>query len=175
MTDRTTTSGARADAHADDIALLWDCIADVRFAMVTTQASDGLRSRPLTTQNDKTAHGHELYFFVEADSEVMQQVQAHPQVNVAYADPKRDRWVSVAGQAAQRDDRPLVRALWTTMAQAWFEGPDDPRLALLAVRMTGAEIWDVRDGKLTQLAKMASAALTGGRPDLDTEHRELKL
>jgi general stress protein 26 len=56
-------------------------------------------------------------------------------------------------------------ALWNTATQAWFpNGPDDPDVALVRVRITHAEYWDVHDSKLVQLYKMARAAVTGHPP-----------
>ena len=157
------------------LAQLWELIKDIRFGMFTTQSEDGLRSRPLTTQNDSAHRGRELYFFVDADSEVARDAEARPAVNVAYADPGSDSWVSVQGHARRLQDPAMARTLWSPMAEAWFDGPEDPRLAVLAVEMQGAELWDVKDSKPTQLFKMARAAVTGGRPDLKTDHREVRL
>jgi general stress protein 26 len=157
------------------LAQLWALIQDIRFAMFTTQAGDGLRSRPLTTQNDDEHRGRELYFFVDADSEVARDATDRPDVNVAYADPDGDRYVSIQGRARRVEDPGLARALWSPMAEAWFDGPDDPGLAVLAVEMEGAELWNVTDSKATQLFKMARAAVAGGRPGPMGEHREVRL
>ena len=62
------------------------------------------------------------------------------------------------------------------MAKAWFPGgPTDPDLALLQVRITQAEYWDVTDSKMVQLAKMAKAAVTGEPPRNMGEHKELRM
>ncbi|HZF82586.1 MAG TPA: pyridoxamine 5'-phosphate oxidase family protein, partial [Burkholderiaceae bacterium] len=96
-------------------------------------------------------------------------------VNVAYANPDDDSYVSVAGRAALVDDDALKRALFNSAAKAWFPaGADDPNLGLLAVRIESAEFWDVTESKVSQLLKIARAALTGdGRPQLG-EHKKVE-
>ena len=61
------------------------------------------------------------------------------------------------------------------MAKAWFPaGVTDSDLALLQVRISHAEYWDVKESKMVQLAKMAKAAITGERPALG-EHKEVRV
>ena len=98
------------------------------------------------------------------------------EVNVSYADPGEDTYVSMSGKARFVDDTALKESLWSPMAKAWFPGGvTDPDLALLAVRAHHAEYWDVDESKMVQLYKMAKAAITGEPPRDLGEHRELEL
>lgn len=57
------------------------------------------------------------------------------------------------------------------MTEAWFpKGVDDPDLALVQVGITHADYWEAKDSKLTQLFKMATAAVTGRPPTDMSEH-----
>ncbi|MDB6002513.1 MAG: ral stress protein [Rhizobacter sp.] len=153
---------------------LWELIHDIKFAMFAARSSDGeIRSRPLTTQN-KIDEGGVLWFFVSKSSELVQDLRTEPQVNVSYADPGDDSYVSVAGTATLSEDRAKVEELFTPMAKAWFtQGPNDPDLQLVQVRIDQAEYWDVKESKVTQLFKMAKSAVTGQPPSGMGEHREL--
>jgi general stress protein 26 len=92
-------------------------------------------------------------------------------VNVAYADPGKDSYVSVSGRADVADDPARKEQLWSKFAQAWFPaGPQDPDLALLRIRIEQADYWDVKESKPTQLFKMAKAAMTGHPPTGLGEH-----
>ncbi len=155
---------------------LWDMLGGIRFAMFTTRGPDGgLRSRPLTTQNDKNDSGFQLCFFIGADSEVAADVAADASVHVGYADPGKDQYISIGGQAEVRHDPARQAALFSPMAKSWFPGgADDPNLRLLTVRIDSAEYWDVTDSKMVQLYKMAKAAISGDPPKDMGEHRELK-
>ena len=94
-------------------------------------------------------------------------LQVSPQVNVAYADPGKDTWVSVSGTAEVVDDAAMKRHLWSRINDAWFPGgPDDPDVALVRVRMTHAHYWDVNTNKLVQLIKMVAASVTDKPPKM---------
>ncbi len=152
---------------------LWALIKDMRFGMLTHRHPDGsLHSHPLTTQNRSLDDGC-LYFFVSRATELGQRITAEGGVNVAYADTHQDRYVSVTGQARINGDRLLREKLFNALAKAWFPGGvDDPTLELLEVRIAHAEYWRISESKVTQLFKMASAAVTG-QPPVIGEHREV--
>jgi len=60
--------------------------------------------------------------------------------------------------------------------EAWFpKGINDPDLALVRVKISHADYWDVKSSKLVQLYKMAKAAITGKPPTDMGEHAEVKM
>lgn len=157
---------------------LWDLIKDIRFAMFTTRHGNGhLHSRPMTTQNGKIDEDTSLWFFMSRKGEVVGDLSAgESTVNVTYADPGKDSYVSVSGTAAVVDDKAKIEALWNKMNAAWFpKGVNDPDLALVQVRITHAEYWDVKESKVVQLFKMAKAAVTGSPPTDMGEHGKLHM
>ena len=165
-------SNATSDLHT-----LWDLIKDIKFGMLTHRHSDGsLQGHPLTTQNKSIDEGSALYFFISQKSEMATQLRADGNVNVAYADTDADSYVSVAGQASLSTDRAKLEALWSPLAKAWFPGGvTDPDLLLLQVKITHAEYWNVKDSKVTQLFKIAVAAVSGKPPTGMHEHKELNV
>ncbi|MCY1250560.1 Pyridoxamine 5'-phosphate oxidase like protein [compost metagenome] len=97
-------------------------------------------------------------------------------MNLAYANPGKDTWVSVTGVARIVDDMGKRRELFNAMVKAWFPGgPEDPEAELVAVEVDEAEYWDVKSYKLMQLLKMGKAALTGDRPKKMGEHEHVQL
>ena len=156
---------------------LWKLIKDIRFGMLTHRTSTGmLHAHPLTTQNRSIDEESELYFFISKSGELYERLLTDGEVNVSYADPDEDSYVSVSGQARFVEDRALKEALWSPMAKAWFPGGvSDQDLALLAVRIRHAEYWNVDESKMVQLFQMAKAAITGERPRHLGEHKELTL
>jgi general stress protein 26 len=158
---------------------LWRLIADMKFGMLTTLHDDGaaqrLRSRPITTQNKNLDEGM-LWMFVARHGEITDALRQTATACMSYSSPDDDNYVCVSGSARVVDDNAKKRELWSAMAKAWFpDGVDDPNLALVGLSIEHAEYWDVKDGKLTQLAKMAGAALTGSTPKDMAEHQEVKL
>ena len=156
--------------------VLWDLIKDTRFCMLAHRHADGtLHSHPLTTQNKTLGEDGCLYFFVSRKSEVGQRLQQDGNVNLAYANPGKDTWVSVTGMARVLDDLAKKKELFNPIAKAWFPGgPEDADLELVEVRIAEAEYWNVKENKLLQLLKMGTAAVTGNRPRKMGEHGEVE-
>lgn len=169
MTTSTATPG--------DQTTLWSLIKDIKFGMLTHRHSSGmLHSVPLTTQNGKDDQDNTLYFFISRHSDIAEHVGQDAHVNVSYADLEEDSYVSVSGSALLSDNQAKKEALFTPFAKAWFPGgPTDPDLALLEVKITQAEYWDVKESKMMQLVKMATAAVTGKRPTGMGDHKEVHL
>ncbi|WP_312320853.1 pyridoxamine 5'-phosphate oxidase family protein [Stenotrophomonas sp.] len=143
--------------HTQQIEQLAELIRDVDIAMFTTTGVDGrLYSRPLGTQ--QVAFDGDLWFATSADSPKVAEISLNPQVNVAYASPSKNTYVSVAGTARIVDDRAKVEELWSPAMKLFFPGgKDDPNLRLIHVRAESAEYWD---GPGTLLGKALSFVLS---------------
>ena len=166
-----------SNASKSDHETLWELIKDMKFGMLTHRHSDGtLQGHPLTTQNKSIDEARTLYFFISASSEMAARLQQDHNVNVGYANPDDDTYVSIAGAARLSRDRATMERLWNPIVKAWFPGGiDDPDVTLLEVKIVHAEYWNAKDSKMTQLLKMATSAVTGNPPKNMTEHKELKM
>ena len=155
---------------------LWTMIKDIRFAMFTTRHGNGhLHARPMTTQNKRLEGDDSLWFFMSRGGDPVDDLKANPMVNVVYADPSSDTYVSVSGTATVLEDAGKKEQLWNKAAEAWFPGgPDDPDLALVQVQIIHANYWDVKESKLVQLFAMAKSVVTGKPPTLG-EHAEVRM
>lgn len=162
--------------HAPAREQLWDLIKDTKFAMFTTRHPNGhLHARPMTLQNGSVDEDDTLWFFMSRSGDPLAELTAHPEVNVSFADPDDDHYVSVSGQARLCEDATKKKALWKKLNEAWFPGgPDDPDLALVEVRISHAHYWNVKESKLTQLFHMARAAVTGQPPRALGESGEVR-
>lgn len=145
----------------ESLATLNEMIRGIKVAMLTTVAADGmLRSRPMATQ--RLDSDGDLWFFAEAGSPKMQEIDREHHVNVSYADPSSNRYVSVSGMAAVVKDQAKVDEMWQPALKAWFpEGKTDPNIALLRVRVTEAEVWDAPASSIVYLAGFIKALATG--------------
>lgn len=152
-------------ATTQDVARLAEMIRGIDIAMLTTVAPDGtLRSRPMATQH--APFDGELWFFADVGSGKVDEIARQHHVNLAYADPRAQRYVSVCGTATILRDAARARSLWTPVAAAWFPGgPEDPSLALLRVRVTEAEYWDSPSGAVVRLVGFLRGVVTGERPE----------
>jgi len=162
-----------ADTQA--FAKLRDLIKDINVAMITTVGIDGaLHSRPMATREieaDAT-----LWFLTSDDSLKAREISEEHQVNVSYADPKTQCYVSVSGTATLVHDRHKARQLWHPSMRSYFPaGMDDSRLALLRVRIESAEYWDAPSSRMVQLYALARSMITGDPPQQMGDHRHVDL
>lgn len=147
--------------HNESIKKLHDLIKDIKFAMLTTVEEDGcLRSRPMATQEFE--FDGDLWFFTSANAPKVHEVQHDQHVNVSYAQPDKQKYVSVSGTAQLVRDRQKIEELWNPLFKAWFpQGLDEPDLALLKVSVTKAEYWDSPSSQVVRLLGFAKAVVTG--------------
>jgi general stress protein 26 len=138
-----------------------ELIKDIDIAMLTTVEQDGsLRSRPMSTQ--QVEFDGDLWFFTSATTPKVGEIQRDQRVNVSYANPGKQRYVSVSGVATLVRDRAKIEELWNPVLKAWFpKGLEDPDLALLHVRSEQAEYWESPSGFIAQAVGLAQALATG--------------
>jgi general stress protein 26 len=150
-----------------------DLIRGIRIAMLTTIRGDGLpHSRPMATQQAES--DGELWFFTGWSTKKTHEVEENPLVNLGYANPDGNTYISVSGAAALLRDPDKARELWSPAYKAWFpKGLDDPDLALLRVTVQHVEYWDAPSGAMVQLAGLVKNAVSGKRYRGD--HGEMEL
>jgi general stress protein 26 len=152
-------------AH-EDAAKIADLVDGIRIAMLTTQDDGRLVSRPLATQD--VEFDGDVWFVTERSAPWVSQLEAHPEVNVAYAGSSS--WVSLAGTARVVEDPDRLREYWSTFTDAWLEGgPDNPDNVLVHVAAHSAEYWDSPGAKVTQVLNLVKAKVTGERYEGDNE------
>lgn len=147
-----------------DLERLAGMISDIQFTMLTTVGDDGsIHSRPMATQkiNPQKFDGT-LWFFSKKNSHKIHCIENDQHVNLAYADPDHQRYVSICGRASISEDKSKMRELWEPGLKAWFpEGLEDPDLTLIGVSLENAEIWDSPPSKMVQMAGLVKSAVTG--------------
>jgi len=160
----------------ESVKKLAELIKDIRVGMLTTVEADGcLRSRPMATQ--ETEFDGTLWFLTDVETAKVYEIEREHHVNIAFAHPGEQKYVSVSGMATVSRDRAKVKELWTPMHKAWFpEGVDDPKIALLRVDVNKAEYWDSPSSKVVQLVGFVKAVTTGKRyGEEGTDHEKVKL
>ena len=134
---------------------------DLKFCMMTTETPEArLMSRPMTCQ--QFDDGGTLWFFAHTDSELTVSLDFDDNVNLAFASPEKNTYLSIAGTAEVVKDMKKVDELWNPFVKAWFpEGKTDPKLCLIRVTALSAEYWDSPSSKVIQLFALAKALTTG--------------
>jgi len=139
------------------IRTIGNLIGQVKVAMLTTTSARGwLRSRPMVAQ--RVPFDGALWFLTSRSAAKAGEVRDRRQVNVSYASPEHDCYVSVAGVATLVDDRDRARSLWNAAYEPWFpKGLDDPDLVLIRVEAEEAEYWDASAKKMVIVSELLQA------------------
>ena len=152
--------------HEDNLQKLRDMVKDIDFCMLTTADENGdLHSRPMSSNGDIDPDG-DIWFFTGASSHKVSEIERTPKVNVSFADPDNQHYVSVTGTAQLVRDREKIDELWRPEFKMWFpEGKDDPDVALLKVSLEKAEYWDSPSSTIGFALDFVSSLVTGKQPD----------
>jgi len=150
-----------------DLQKLRDLVKEIDFCMMTTIDERGdLHSRPMSSNGQIDPDGI-IWFFTGAFSHKVSEIANESRVNLSFADPSNQSYVSVSGKARLVRDRQKIDELWKPQFQMWFpEGKDDPNIALLRVKVEKAEYWDSPSSTVAYAFNLVSAIVTGEEPDL---------
>ena len=122
---------------------------------------------PLLKQAFPTTKRVITHRFTLASPDQVSEIAELPKVNVSFADPDNQRYVSVSGVAQVVRDREKFEELWRPEFKIWFpEGKDDPEIALLRVSLEKAEYWDSPSSTIGYALSFVSSLVTGKQPDL---------
>ena len=166
---------APTQTRENDLEKLREMVKDIDFCMMTTVDESGdLHSRPMSSNGDIDADG-DIWFFTNASSHKVSEIAKLPKVNVSFADPDNQRYISVSGTAQLVRDRAKIEELWRPEFKIWFpEGKNDPEVALLRINLEKAEYWDSPSSTIGYALSFVSSLVTGKEPDLG-ENRKVNL
>jgi general stress protein 26 len=150
---------------------VWALMKKVGFCMLASRHGEAIRARPMAAYVEEG--DGKVYFLTDKDSAKDEEVAAHPQVCLAFADAGSQTYVSVSGHAGVSNDRERIRKIWSPAAKAWWEGPDDPAIRLLAVTPSDAQYWD-SPGTVLSYVKMAAAIVSDSRPAIG-DHAKVEM
>jgi general stress protein 26 len=167
--------GAATQRREDDLQKLRELVKDVDFCMLTTVDEGGdLHSRPMSSNGDIDQNG-DIWFFTNSSSHKVSEITRLPKVNVSFADPENQRYVSVSGSGELVRDQKKIEELWKPEFKIWFpKGKDDPEIALLRVSLEKAEYWDSPSSTIGYALSFVSSIVTGKQPDMG-ENKKLEL
>lgn len=152
-------------AGKEGIQKLKDLAKEIDFCMFCTKVNDmPFSTRPMSTR-DVDDDGN-IWFFSRAGSNKNFEIKQDDQVQLLYAKPGSNEFLSVYGHADVIKDRKKAEELWSFFAKTWFsEGVDDPELTIIRVRPEECYYWDTKNNKVVSLLKIVAGAVTGTQKD----------
>jgi len=115
-----------------------------------------------------------LWFITDQRGAKDEEIQAAPEVCLAFADTRSNTYLSMTGRTEMLRDSSKARNLWSAETQAWWpKGRADPDVRVLRVIPENAEYWDTRGNSSVVTLKLAAARLSGNPPDLGENKKGL--
>ena len=157
---------ATPQRREDNLEKVRELVKEIDFCMLSTVDENGdLHSRPMSVNGEIDPDG-DLWFFTNANSHKVTEISTRPKVNVSFADPDNQHYVSISGKAQLVRDRNKIEELWKPEFKMWFpEGKDDPEIALIRVSLEKAEYWDSPSSTIGYVLNFVSSLLTGKEAD----------
>ena len=130
------------DDTTSEPRIVSDLISAGDVLMLTT-ALDGLLARPVTCAE---VDGDTISFLVDGSTDwVMALERAEPVaggvVGITAANHRATNYAAFAARALVLTDRARAGQIWTPLAQAFFDGPDDPNLRVLDAEVVDGQWW----------------------------------
>ncbi|HEV7636408.1 MAG TPA: pyridoxamine 5'-phosphate oxidase family protein [Bradyrhizobium sp.] len=151
------------DNTSGDAGRVWELMKKIGFAKLVTRDGNKLRARPMSAHLERDENA--IYFLTDARRHKDEEIARDANVNLSFADPGSQKYVSLSGTAAISNDRARTKQLFSTPAQAWWDSAEGPNIRVLKIMPDDAEYWD-SPGSVISYVKMAAAAVSGTRPDL---------
>ncbi len=134
------------------------------FMMATNLGKVPFSICPMTLQ-EMDEQG-DLWFFAPRNSDHFKEIEKDNRVQLIISNENEQQYISIYGNATHIIDKQKLNHLWNPMLRAWFNGMDDPNIALLNVNMESAYYWDSFENKLVSLYHLAKAVTTGDRTEM---------
>lgn len=138
----------------------WKALKSDRTFMLGLDGAECGHTRPMTAQveNDRSP----IWIFTDIDNPLAA-AAAGARATASFVDKGHELYASLKGTLTVDKDRAVIDRLWNTWIEAWFPGgKDDPKLTLLRLDATEAEVW-LNENNLLSMARM----LLGTPPQQD--------
>jgi general stress protein 26 len=100
-----------------------------------------------------------IWFYSPISSSKNDDIRENDQMMLSFIDSNDYNFMSLYGSAFISTDHEKIKSLWSPMANAWFEGKDDPHIALIGFKIEHGEFQQSKDYKIVALAKLTMSAM----------------
>jgi general stress protein 26 len=99
-------------------------------------------TQPMTAVfEDQDCEAGVLWIFTAKDHDLTRAMGQSDRGMASYASKGHDLFASLRGTLQITDDRATVDRLWNPVIAQWYDGKDDPKLALVRFDVEDAKIW----------------------------------
>lgn len=122
-------------------------------------------SRPMSLK-ESDEEGN-LWFLSSEQSHKNFEIKEDNRVQLYFMNNGDSEYLSILGKAFIYKDKSTIEDKWTPMANAWFDGKEDPNVSVIRVTPEETYYWEPKVGKFVSMLHFATAAITGQKSDND--------
>jgi general stress protein 26 len=120
----------------------WKALDDSPFIMLGVEGERDGATQPMTAVfEDQDCEAGVLWIFTAKDHDLTRAMGQSDRGMASYASKGHDLFASLRGTLQITDDRATVDRLWNPVIAQWYDGKDDPKLALVRFDVEDAKIW----------------------------------
>lgn len=120
-------------------AKFWRALASDRTMMLGLDGVEDGHTRPMTGQAEDDRSP--IWFFTSVDNGIVKTLGSGRRAIANFTSKGHDLFATLHGTITLDTDPVVIDRLWNPFVAAWYEGKDDPKLALLRLDAEEAEIW----------------------------------
>lgn len=124
-------------------AKFWKELKASPFLMLGLNGARDGHAQPMTAILEDAGEGQHgpLWFFTAQDNGLVGALTQSTRAMAHYVAKGHDLFATIHGELSVHSDRATIDRLWNSHVAAWYEGKDDPKIALLRLDPERAMIW----------------------------------
>jgi general stress protein 26 len=130
---------------ADDRELeekFWSELKSSPFVMLGVEGMRDGATQPMTANfEDQDRDSGTVWFFTAKDHDLTRAMGQSNRAIASFASKGHDLFASLRGTLQIDNNRSTIDRLWTPIVAEWYEGKDDPKMALVRFDIEDAKIW----------------------------------
>jgi general stress protein 26 len=120
----------------------WKALDDSPFVMLGIEGARDGATQPMSANfEDEDRERGCLWFFTANDHDFTRALGESSRGIGAYSAKGHGLFASIRGTLVIDNDRATIDRLWNPIVAEWYEGKDDPKLALVRFDLDDAKIW----------------------------------
>jgi general stress protein 26 len=120
----------------------WSELKKSPFVMLGVEGTRDGATQPMTAIfEDQDRDSGTLWFFTAKDHDLARAMDQSNRAIASFASKGHDLFGSLRGTLQIAEDAATIDRLWSPFVAEWYEGKDDPKLALVRFDVENAKLW----------------------------------
>ena len=120
----------------------WKALEDSPFLMLGVEGTRDGATQPMTANFEvQDRDAGVVWIFTARDHDLTRAMGQSNRALASYSGKGHDLFASLRGTFEIVNDRATIDRLWGPVVAEWYEGKDDPKLALIRFDIENAKIW----------------------------------